>query len=483
MESMLLDLTRELRWADLVDVLLVAAFFYVGITWLRRSSSGSAARRIMALGLVLALVYLLSDLVHLYLVRQLLQVLSIGFLIAAVVVFQTDIRRLLDRLASWGDPRERRGAGGSAVDTLIEVANRLAEERIGAIIALQGRDGWEPHVQGGVELDGVVSTPLLESIFQPKSPGHDGAVLMEGERVVRFAAHLPLASHIPEISRYGGTRHAAALGLADETDAFVIVVSEERGSISVARDGTLREVESLSELASGLGAFWEEHYGDDGGTRRGTRTREAVESAGISLVFATLVWLLFSYSADTISRTFEAPVEFRNLPEEWTLDSDTVPSALVTLVGSERAFAALDGGQLAVSFDLSDAAAGVNVLTVTGENLQLPPGLRLSNVNPRQITVTARPQRTVEVPVRIRTRTPVPDSVVLVAQPRAVALLLTRGTSAPASVPTVPIDLTELLREGGGTAALDLPPGADLAPGQVTEITIFARPAGISPAR
>src|SRR5690606_33478784 len=77
MESMLLDLTRELRWADLVDVLLVAAFFYVGITWLRRSSSGSAARRIMALGLVLALVYLLSDLVHLYLVRQLLQVLSI----------------------------------------------------------------------------------------------------------------------------------------------------------------------------------------------------------------------------------------------------------------------------------------------------------------------------------------------------------------------------------------------------------------------
>ena len=479
---MLLDLTRELRWADLVDVLLVAAFFYVGITWLRRSSSGSAARRVMALGLVLALVYLLADLIHLYLVRQLLQVLSIGFLIAAVVVFQTDIRRLLDRITTWGDPRERGLSGGSTVETLIEVANRLAEERIGAIIAVQGRDGWDPHVQGGVELDGVVSRPLLESIFQPESPGHDGAVLMEGERVVRFGAHLPLAAHIPEVSRYGGTRHAAALGLADETDAFVIVVSEERGSISVARDGKLREVDSLRELAGGLGAFWEEHYGEDG-ARGATRKREAFESAGMSLAFATLVWLLFSYSADTVSRTFETPIEFRNLPQEWTLDSDTVPSALVTLSGSERAFAALDDGQLAVSFDLADAGAGTNVLTVTGENLNLPPGLRLSNVNPRQITITARPQRTVEVPVRIRTTEPLPDSVLLVAQPRAVALLLTTGAPDPESIPTVPIDLAAILREGSVIVELDLPPETDLAPGQTAEVTVFTRRPGISPTR
>ena len=483
MESMLIDLTREIRWADLVDILLVAAFFYVGITWLRRSSSGSAARRIMALGLVLALVYLLSDLVHLYLVRQLLQVLSIGFLIAAVVVFQTDIRRLLDRLASWGDGGERRVTGGSAVETLIEVANRLAEERIGAIIALQGRDAWDPHVQGGVELDGVVSRPLLESIFQPESPGHDGAVLMEGERVVRFGTHLPLAAHIPEVSRFGGTRHAAALGLADETDAFVIVVSEERGSISIARDGKLREVDSLSELANGLGAFWEEHYGDDGGARRGTRSREAIESAGMSLLFASLVWLLFSYSADTISRTFEAPIEFRNLPEEWTLDSDTVPSALVTLSGSERAFAALDGPQLAVSFDLADAGAGANVLTVTGENLNLPPGLRLANVNPRQITVSVRPQRTVEVPVRIRTMGPLPDSVLLVAQPRAVALVLSSGAPEPESIATAPLDLAEILRDGSATVGLDLPPDTELAPGQTREVTVFTRRPGISPSR
>ena len=475
MDSMLTDLTRELRWADLVDIALVSAFFFVGITWLRRSSSGSAARRIMALGLVLGLVYLLADVGHLYLVRQLLQVLSIGFLIAAVVVFQTDIRRLVDRLASWGSRGERGMPGGSAVETLIEVANRLSEERIGAIIALRGRDGWDPHVQGGVALDGLASRPLLESIFQPASPGHDGAVLMEGARVVRFGAHLPLSAHIPEVSRSGGTRHAAALGLADETDAFVLVVSEERGTISIARDGKLREVDSLSELANRLGAFWEEHYGDDGEGRRDTRAREAVESAGMALLFATLVWLLFSYSADTISRSFEAPIEFRNLPDGWSLDSDTVPSALVTLAGSERAFAVLDGGNLAVSFDLSDAESGSNVLTITSDNFDLPSGLRLTNVNPRQIHITANPRVQVDVPVSLRLPPGAADSIVLVTQPSAVSVVLRQGVAIPESVPTGLIDMAELLRSGSTTVGLELPPDIDLAEGQSGEVTVSTR--------
>ena len=483
MTSFLSDFARTVQWADVADILLVSVFFFVGITWLRRSSSGSAARRIMALCVLVAVVYLLADLVHLFLVRQILQLISLGFLIAAVVVFQADIRRLLDRLGSWGEPAGPRLAGGTTIDTLLEVANRLSEDRVGAIVAIRGRDSWDTHIQGGVELDGLVSRPLLESIFQPESAGHDGAVLMEGDRITRFAAHLPLAAHIPEVSRYGGTRHAAALGLADETDAFVLVISEERGTISVAERGRLIEVDTLSDLANRLNAFWSEHYEEGAGGGGRWLSRSTAETVGLSMGFATVIWLIFSYSADTISRTFEVPIEFRNLPAEWTLDSDTIPSALVTLNGSERAFGRLDASELAISFDLAEPDSGLNVLTVTGENLTLPSGLRLANVNPRELRVVARPQVAVQLPVQIRTVPALPDTLELVAQPRTVTVLLDGGGPFPAQIFTTPVDLARLLPSGGGTASLDLPQGVRLAPEEPGEVTVTLRRRGVSPAR
>lgn len=366
---------------------------------------------------------------------------------------------------------------------LIEVANRLAQKRVGAIIALRGRDPLDSHVHGGIELDGIATRPLLESIFHPESPGHDGAVIMEGDRIVRFGTHLPLAARIPEVSRYGGTRHAAALGLAEVTDAFVLVVSEERGTISVAQGDRLEIMETLSDLGARLSTFWGEHYGEAALARGSWWNRSAIESAAMALALASVLWLLFSYSANTISRSFEVPVEFRNLPAEWVLESDTVPSALVTLTGSERAFARLDGEGLAVSFDLSSPDVGQNVLTVTSDNLSLPSGLQLSNVQPRQILVEVRPEIPTTVPVQIRTSSPIPDSLVLVAQPRSVTLLLSDMAQPPEVVQTRPLDLAELLNERSLSVGLDLPPGARIAPDQPEEITVSIWPTGVSPPR
>ena len=195
----------------------------------------------------------------------------------------------------------------------------------------------------------------------------------------------------------------------------------------------------------------------------------------MSVLFATLVWLLFSYSADTISRSFEAPIEFRNLPAGWSLDSDTVPSALVTLAGSQRAFAVLDGDGLAVSFDLSEAEPGLNVLTINSDNFNLPSGLRLTNVNPRQIHVTANPRLRVEVPVRPGLAAALPDSVIVVTQPRTVNIVLPQGLAVPDSVSTAPVDLGELLRSGSVTVGLELPVDIGLAEGESGEVTVSTR--------
>src|SRR5699024_10925097 len=128
-----------------------------------------------------------------------------------------------------------------------------------ALIVLKGKEEWDRHITGGVELQGQVSLPLLFSIFDPKTAGHDGALLIENGLITKFGTHLPLSTHLHKISR-GATRHAAALGLSERCDALVIVVSEERGVISVARQGQLIELDASSDLKSHLTEFWAELY-------------------------------------------------------------------------------------------------------------------------------------------------------------------------------------------------------------------------------
>lgn len=475
MSSFANDLVRSIQVADIVDVLLVGAVFFVGITWLRQSSSGSAARRVVVLGFLYASVYLLADRFDLYLMGRLLEVLFFVVLIAAVVVFQTDIRRLLDRVATWSFGRTViTTSASSTVEILAETAAHLAETRTGALIAIRGTEPWDTHVQGGVELDGVVSRPLLYSIFDPESAGHDGAVLMEGDRVTRFAVHLPLALHLPESSRFGGTRHAAALGLATECDALVIVVSEERGTISVAEKGRLTEVSSASELCERLERFWQEHHGESATLSRRWWCRRTLETATMSLGLAALTWLLAFDGADTVYRTYAVPIELRNLPPEWALESDTVSTAAVTLSGAEKAFRRLDLAELTVSFNLAEPDTGENELVITEENLALPSGLHLYDVYPRSMKVVAHRQISLELPVQVRTIGVLSDSFVLAPNPQTVTLLVpVEGVDRPDRVLTQPVDLRQIPKEGRTRAKLALPPRTRLRPDQKAEVEVL----------
>lgn len=134
---------------------------------------------------------------------------------------QTDIRRMLDRAFTGRAPERPQSR---LIDTRTEATAHMAAIKMGALIAIRGREPWPSQIHGGIELGGTVSAPLLYGIFNPDTPGHDGAVLIEDDRLTRFAVHLPLAEELPEVSRYGGTRHAAALGLSQECDPSVLSV-------------------------------------------------------------------------------------------------------------------------------------------------------------------------------------------------------------------------------------------------------------------
>ncbi|HEV7586762.1 MAG TPA: diadenylate cyclase [Longimicrobium sp.] len=463
-------LLRAVHPADAADVLLLATVLFGLIGWLRRTGSGRAARRAWGFAVAFGLLYLLADRLGLYLTTRLLRGLVLVLVVTVVIVFQSDLRRLLDRLLTWEFPRSPAPVH-SPVELLVSTIAALAERRTGALVAVRGSDPWGAFVSGGVELDGRISRPLLQSIFDPSSDGHDGAVLVEGDRITRFAVHLPLARTIPAVSRFGGTRHAAALGLAEARDAFVIVVSEERGAVSVARDGALTELPSAAALAPLLEAFWTAHYGRSAG-RAASGGRRWVESAGAALAVACIAWLLFSYSGDTVDRSFSVPVEVRNFPAGWALDNDTVPTAVLTVSGSPRAMSQLNPAALMVGIDLAWPRPGLNRVPIADGSAYLPPGIRFVAAEPRYVDVVAHRLVAATLPVRIRTTAPVADSLLLSAHPAALQVLFPPGESQPRELFTVPVDLARLRRDQDVRTEVVLPAGTRLTADQPAEVRV-----------
>lgn len=234
---------------DVFDILIVSLLIYEGLKLIR----GTRAVQ-MAIGLVLVmLLFYVSRRMPLQTVGWLIQNVITFAPFAAIVIFQADIRRALSHLGRAQFfryfSREER-----AVDTIEEVltaAGMLAKARTGAIIAFEREIGLRNYVESGIPVDAAVSYDLLTSIFQPTSALHDGAVIVQDDRIAAAACFLPL-SVSPTVNRDLGTRHRAAIGLSEETDALAVIVSEERGEISLALNGRMLRGLSNDELRARL---------------------------------------------------------------------------------------------------------------------------------------------------------------------------------------------------------------------------------------
>ena len=225
-----------LRWQDALDILIMAFVFYNLILLLR----GTRAIRMLAgLGLLLAVSFV-ANRIGLHAVSWVLQNLLGALVLVVIILFQPELRRALANmgrapLLRFLDPiKEER-----VLQECVRGTQALAAKRIGALIALQRETDLRAYVDGGVGFDARVSRELLFSIFLPASPVHDGAVLIQGNRLSQAGCFLPLSQN-PNLPKDLGTRHRAALGLSEETDAAVVVVSEETGAVSLAVGGELR---------------------------------------------------------------------------------------------------------------------------------------------------------------------------------------------------------------------------------------------------
>jgi diadenylate cyclase len=232
-------------FTSIIDILLVATFVYYMLYLLK----GTRSARI-ALGIIMLIVlYFIADRFQLQTMSWLLQNFLTYIVIAIIVIFQADIRKAL---ATFGrNPfldffRIREKSTGYLVE-LQRAVNLLAQRNIGALIVIERELELKNLIETGLRLDAEIKRDLLLSIFNTRSPLHDGAVILANGRIANAGAILPLSSRL-DINKGYGTRHRAALGLSEESDAVVIVISEEQGSVSIAFDGKLIKLDTPLEL-------------------------------------------------------------------------------------------------------------------------------------------------------------------------------------------------------------------------------------------
>jgi uncharacterized protein (TIGR00159 family) len=234
----LLDLLASsgFRWMDILDILLVAFIVYELLRFIR----GTHAVQIALGGMFLVVLYWISTLFNLETVNWLLRTFLPFLMFGVIVIFQSEIRKALAHLGRapfLGTAARRQKT--EVVDEVVLAATTLSSQRTGAIMALEREIGLRSYIETGITLDAELTYDLLVNVFHPATPLHDGAAIVQGNRVAAAACFLPLTVS-PELSRTLGSRHRAAIGLSEDTDAVAVVVSEETGAISLVEDGQIR---------------------------------------------------------------------------------------------------------------------------------------------------------------------------------------------------------------------------------------------------
>ena len=246
------DLFVQLRWQDLFDVILVA----FGAYWIIHFIRGTRAVQMLVGLVVLFLAYFGSQLFEMYTLNWVLNNFISSILLITVVLFQHDIRRALTEMGRGSlFGIRRRAAYTPLVEELTRAAISLASKRIGALVVLERTVGLNEYIQVGTPLDAQLSRELLGSIFLPGSPIHDGAVVIQAGRIAAAGCYLPLTAN-PNVSKQFGTRHRAAIGLTEETDAIVVLVSEEEGTVSLVREGQINQALDAGALRNELQQFF-----------------------------------------------------------------------------------------------------------------------------------------------------------------------------------------------------------------------------------
>jgi diadenylate cyclase len=408
--SVLRLLRAFLDWRVILDVLLIsAALFFLYRTLLRLGTWK------IVTGIFLAMViFVVANILDLKGINWIYSNLSQVAAIALIVIFQPELRKIFERAASLGG--RKLGKTGPALAALFSDATfLLAKKSRGALIVLPGREPVKRWLTGGFDLHAEPSLPLILSIFDPNSPGHDGALVFRNGKLAYFGVRLP-TSKTGRLSEEFGTRHHAAMGLSEVTDALVIVVSAERGTVKTFFNGILKEVIQQKELAEQILSHWQTATSSGIELNDYRQQRHLIPEMAISLALALVFYSTVIVGKMQIrEKAFAVPVEYIAAPDNLVLGGDNPTEIKLQLAGPKADLDKINPANLSVKIDLSQAKAGGQVFVVSKEDIALPRGIKLVNANPSSIALSLQQIEEFEVEVQPQLVGTLPQGLELVS--------------------------------------------------------------------
>ncbi|KPK43622.1 MAG: hypothetical protein AMJ65_05295 [Phycisphaerae bacterium SG8_4] len=386
---MLID---DIRIIDFLDILIVATVLYLLLVWFKRTRSA-----FVFLGFVMvSTVYVLVRILKLQLSVTIMHSFFAVILVAFIIIFQEELRRFFEHVALFSlRPKRERGQIPTGIrrdiDIISDTVFDFAAEHIGALIVLPARDSIKRHVQGGIDLHGLLSPAILKSVFDTHSDGHDGAVIVERGRITQFGCRLPLSEDF-SASEKGGTRHAAALGLSEVSDAFCLVASEERGIVSFCRFGRIEKVDSREKLVGLLRDFYDEVYPSKK-ARKSFLHHFTVnfKEKTVALLTAVVLWFVIVHESAVVYRSFTIPVQHVGLDSRLYVEKIEPTDVIVILSAPRREFYFVEKKdiQLVLNLFFTKEDGGQSEVKheaiATASDIRIPDGLSVVNIFPRSI--------------------------------------------------------------------------------------------------
>ncbi|MFH1217770.1 MAG: diadenylate cyclase [Pseudomonadota bacterium] len=371
-----------LEWRVILDIALITLLLYSFYRTLRATGTWK-----IALGLTFAAgISLVARLLGLQGFEWIFSNFSQIAVVALLIIFQPEIRRILERSFSFGHSRSI-GIEIQTEEIIDQVLFDLAERRWGALLVFQGDVPLQQWVTEGVRIEAIPGGQLLLSLFDPTSPGHDGAAIIAGERISRFGVHLPL-SRTNRLSKDLGTRHHAAMGLAEKTDALVFAVSEERGVVTAFLDGEMRKMKSRGDAAKLIHEHNQRFDTFSGGAVwKKKNTLLTFVEIGVSFSLAVLLWLTLIQSGTEIREMlFTVPIEYNKAAKNIEVIGKQEEVKLL-MEGPLATLRSIDPYQLRVQVDLASLGPGRHQIDLSDANIVVPNKLRLIDIQPQNFKV------------------------------------------------------------------------------------------------
>ncbi|CAB5158872.1 Diadenylate cyclase spyDAC; Bacterial checkpoint controller DisA with nucleotide-binding domain [Olavius algarvensis associated proteobacterium Delta 3] len=385
---------NTMRWQDLLDIALASYILFRFYALFR----GTFVFRVVTGLVFLWLFGRMAVFLGLIVTSWAIQAITAVAAFIIIVVFRHEIRSVLQakniKSILWGfSPKTSK----TPIEIISSSAFELTRNHIGALMVFPGEDNLEEIIQKGIPWEGKISSEMILSIFWHDNPVHDGAIIISGDRILEVGAVLPL-SRRKDLPSYFGTRHRAAAGLAESSAALVLVVSEERESIMVAKGSDLIEIPNAESLVRLI----REHSGETESSPSNEVPQRVrmVAAALVSVMLVAGIWFSFTRGRDTII-ALEMPIEYMNRKPKMEIIEASANIVRLQLSGSVTLIKNVRPEQVQVRLDLSDGVVGKNVYTIANKDVSLPPGIDLIAVKPQTIELTLDVFTRKRLPVQI----------------------------------------------------------------------------------